>query len=54
MEIRGTAENATGPHDPTGHLAPEIIRIHPRRVLSYNVGDPGLRVRDAGTATVTG
>ena len=48
LEIRGDAETATGPHDPTGHLAPEIIRIHPRRVLSFNIdpGNPGFTARD--------
>ncbi|HEY6496125.1 MAG TPA: PPOX class F420-dependent oxidoreductase [Trebonia sp.] len=49
LEIRGTAETVTAlPGD--GHLAPEIIRIHPRRVLAFNV-DPdrsGLDVRDVG------
>jgi pyridoxamine 5'-phosphate oxidase family protein len=54
LEIRGTAENATGPHDPTGHLAPEIIRIQPRRVLSFNIEGPGLRIRDADIGTVSG
>lgn len=53
LEIRGVAETATGPHDETGHLAPEIIRLHPRRVLSFNVGGPGLRVRDAGRPAAT-
>lgn len=51
LEIRGIAETATGPDDPTGHLSPEIIRIHPRRVLAFNVEGPGLRVRDAGGGT---
>jgi pyridoxamine 5'-phosphate oxidase family protein len=48
LEIRGDAEHAGGPHDPTGHLAAEIIRIHPRRVLSYNVDPdhPGFAARD--------
>jgi pyridoxamine 5'-phosphate oxidase family protein len=54
LEIRGTAETATaGEPDPTGHLAPEIIRIRPRRVLAFNVDGPGLRVHDAGAATST-
>jgi pyridoxamine 5'-phosphate oxidase family protein len=39
LEIRGEAETAVGPDDPTGHLAPEIIRIHPRRIVGFNV-DP--------------
>ena len=48
LEIRGRAETATGPDDPTGHLAPEIIRIYPRRVLSFNVdpASPGFAARD--------
>jgi pyridoxamine 5'-phosphate oxidase family protein len=48
LEIRGDAEHAIGPHDPTGHLASEIIRIRPRRVISFNVdpGHPGFAARD--------
>jgi pyridoxamine 5'-phosphate oxidase family protein len=55
LEIRGAAENVTaspGPGQPStdGHLAPEIIRIHPRRVLAYNVDPdlPGLQAREVG------
>jgi pyridoxamine 5'-phosphate oxidase family protein len=46
LEIRGIAETATTEAD--GHLAAEIIRIHPKRVLAWNV-DPdvsGLQTRD--------
>jgi pyridoxamine 5'-phosphate oxidase family protein len=48
LEIRGDAEHAAGPPDPTGHLAAEIIRIHPRRVISFNVDPdhPGFAARD--------
>jgi pyridoxamine 5'-phosphate oxidase family protein len=48
LEIRGDAETAVGPRDATGHLASEIIRIHPRRVLSFNVDPdhPGFAARD--------
>lgn len=48
LEIRGNAEHAFGPVDPTGHLAQEIIRIHPRRVVSFNVDPhhPGFAARD--------
>jgi pyridoxamine 5'-phosphate oxidase family protein len=48
LEIRGNAETAVGPEDPTGHLAPDIIRIHPRRVISFNVDPdhPGFAARD--------
>ena len=39
LEIRGLAENTVGSHDLQGHLDREIIRIHPRRVVSFNI-DP--------------
>jgi pyridoxamine 5'-phosphate oxidase family protein len=51
LEVRGFAETAT--HEPTDpHLAPELIRIHPRRVLAYNVDPsrPGLQTRDVTDA----
>jgi pyridoxamine 5'-phosphate oxidase family protein len=47
LEIRGIAVTVTAaPSD--GHPAPEIIRIHPQRVIAYNVDpdDPGLHTRD--------
>jgi pyridoxamine 5'-phosphate oxidase family protein len=52
LEIRGDAETAVGTHDPQGHLAPEIIRIRPRRVISFNVDPdhPGFAARDIGPA----
>ncbi len=48
LEIRGVAETTVGTHDRQGHLAPEIIRIHPLRVVSFNVDPdhPGLATRD--------
>ena len=48
LEIRGTAEAASGPARTDGHLAAEIIRIHPRRVIAYHVDarQPGLQARD--------
>jgi pyridoxamine 5'-phosphate oxidase family protein len=48
LEIRGTAEAVTGPAPTDGHLAAEIIRIHPRRVIAYNVDPdrPDLQTRD--------
>ncbi|HEY1821045.1 MAG TPA: PPOX class F420-dependent oxidoreductase [Trebonia sp.] len=61
LEIRGTAETVTAPPgdgqpSTDGHLAPEIIRIHPRRVLAYNIdpGRPGLQGRDVGADAVHG
>jgi pyridoxamine 5'-phosphate oxidase family protein len=48
LEIRGAAETAIGAHDPEGHLAPEIIRIHPRRIVAFNVDAdrPGFEARN--------
>ena len=48
LEIRGTAEAVTGSPSADGHLAAEIIRIRPQRVIAYNVdpGRPGLQTRD--------
>src|ERR1700679_2014422 len=48
LEVRGVAETAVGAPDPEGRPAPEIIRIHPRRILSFNVDPdhPGFVARD--------
>jgi pyridoxamine 5'-phosphate oxidase family protein len=48
LEIRGVAETTIGTHDPDGHLAPEIIRINPRRLVGFNVdlGRPGFESRN--------
>lgn len=61
LEIRGSAEAVTalpGPGQPAadGHLAPEIIRIRPRRVLAYNVdpNKPGLQARVVGETRPAG
>jgi pyridoxamine 5'-phosphate oxidase family protein len=56
LEVRGDAETAVGTHDSQGgHLAPEIIRIRPRRVISFNVDPdrPGFATRDIGPADRT-
>jgi pyridoxamine 5'-phosphate oxidase family protein len=52
LEIRGTAEAVTAPAPTDDHLAPEIIRIHPRRVIAFNVDpdNPGLQTRDIAAA----
>jgi pyridoxamine 5'-phosphate oxidase family protein len=49
LEIRGVAEAVAGHASADGHLAAEIIRIHPRRVIAYNVDpeQPGLQSRNA-------
>lgn len=48
LEIRGEAETTLGTPDPSNHLAPEIIRIHPRRIVSFNIDPdhPGFAARD--------
>jgi pyridoxamine 5'-phosphate oxidase family protein len=48
LEIRGRAEVAVGTHDLRGHLATEIIRVHPRRIVSFNVDpeNPGFDTRN--------
>jgi pyridoxamine 5'-phosphate oxidase family protein len=56
LEIRGIAETVTETETETEtetgpaptHLAPDIIRIHPRRIIAYNVDpkNPGLQTRD--------
>lgn len=56
LEVRGDAETVMGPGDPTGHLAPEIIRIRPRRIVSLNVDParPGFAARDVQPARSPG
>ena len=48
LEIRGSAEAVVGTFPADDHLAPEMIRIHPRRVIAYNVNpeSPGLHTRN--------
>jgi pyridoxamine 5'-phosphate oxidase family protein len=55
LEIRGNAETAVGAEDPSGHLAQEIIRIRPRRVISFNVDPdrPGFAAREVQSADDT-
>jgi pyridoxamine 5'-phosphate oxidase family protein len=50
LEIRGVAEAVIGRASADGHLAAEIIRIHPRRIIAYNVDleQPGLQSRNVG------
>jgi pyridoxamine 5'-phosphate oxidase family protein len=50
LEIRGVAEAVTGRASADGHLAAEIIRIHPRRIIAYNVDleQQGLQSRNVG------
>jgi pyridoxamine 5'-phosphate oxidase family protein len=48
LEVRGVAEAVSVPGQADSGLPAEIIRIHPRRVIAYNVGpdQPGLHARD--------
>src|ERR1700742_4541959 len=52
LEIRGIAEAASVPGLADGHLSSEIIRVHPRRVIAFNVGpdQPGFHARDIAPA----
>lgn len=46
MELRGIAEQARLDNPATAELGAWIIRIHPRRLVSYNVAGPGLHTAD--------
>jgi pyridoxamine 5'-phosphate oxidase family protein len=48
LEVRGVAETASVVVSGDPHLAPEIIRVHRRRVVTFNVDPdhPGLQTRD--------
>jgi pyridoxamine 5'-phosphate oxidase family protein len=40
LEIRGDAEAITEPADPAAGLTGPIIRIRPRRIISFGIDDP--------------
>jgi hypothetical protein len=46
MEIRGTAERVQLDEPLIDGLSPWIIRIHPRRLVSYNVAGTGMHTAD--------
>ncbi|MCW2884780.1 MAG: pyridoxamine 5-phosphate oxidase family protein [Streptosporangiaceae bacterium] len=52
LEIRGSAEAVSEPAPPEAHLSTRIIRIHPRRVIGWNVDPdrPGLHTRDVAVS----
>lgn len=52
LEIRGYAEALTSPPDTAARMPGPIIRIHPRRVISFGVdpGNPESGKRDVVTA----
>jgi len=50
LEIRGLAEAAAGQVPPEASLSRLMMRMRPRRVISWNIdpGRPGLQARDIG------
>ncbi|MDN3355582.1 PPOX class F420-dependent oxidoreductase [Actinomadura sp. DC4] len=51
LEIRGDAEALTEPEDSAGNLGGPIIRVHPRRVMSFGI-DPAPSRRTIGDQQV--
>ena len=41
FEVRGTAEALTGQPPPNPYVTGEVIRIHPRRIISWGLGADG-------------
>jgi pyridoxamine 5'-phosphate oxidase family protein len=41
LEVRGVGEALTGQTPPNPYLSSEVIRIHPRRVISWGMGPEG-------------
>lgn len=41
FEVRGTAEALTGQTPASPYMSPEVIRIHPRRIISWGMGQDG-------------
>jgi len=41
FEVRGTAEALTGQDPPSPYMSAEVIRIHPRRIISWGMGPDG-------------
>jgi len=41
FEVRGTAEALTGQEPSSPYMSPEVIRIHPRRIISWGLGPDG-------------
>jgi pyridoxamine 5'-phosphate oxidase family protein len=51
VEVRGRAEALAGQTPPSARMSSEMIRIHPTRVISWNIDpdQPGMRARDVAT-----
>jgi len=51
FEVRGTAEALTGQNPLSPYMSPEVIRIHPRRIIGFGIDntdiDPHLLEMDA-------
>ena len=41
LEVRGTAEALTGQTPSSPYMSPEVIRIHPKRIISWGMGPDG-------------
>ena len=41
FEVRGVGEALTGHTPPNAYMSPEVIRIHPRRIISWGMGPDG-------------
>lgn len=41
LEVRGTAEALTNQTPSSSYMSPEIIRIHPTRIISWGMGQDG-------------
>jgi pyridoxamine 5'-phosphate oxidase family protein len=41
LEVRGVAEALTGQTPPNRYVGDEVIRIHPRRIISWGMGPDG-------------
>jgi len=42
LEIRGIAEGIETPTDSAAGMDGAIIRVHPRRIISFGIGDPDI------------
>jgi len=55
VEIRGQGEALVDQETPSTYTSPEVIRIHPRRVISWGLDDdPGMHGRDVDGASPAG
>ncbi|HUA31647.1 MAG TPA: hypothetical protein VMC03_22400 [Streptosporangiaceae bacterium] len=52
LEVRGNAEQVAAAEPAQPGLSPHLIRIHPRRVVSWNIDPqrPGMQAADVETS----